>query len=169
MAQILRRLICLIAGVAGGVNLAYAHDAAEFGNHAIDTQQNWALAAGAILCMAMGTGAWRLIRRWSSRPGPNRRSRSEIVLILATLAILLWMLPWLGFHGTHHALQGGHHSAAQLDSDCPVAKIAHSQSGTLTAAPATPIVAVAASQYTYTLPRVVAVTRLTEQARAPPA
>ena len=164
----MRKIVCLLACMAGGLNLAYAHGNMDLAHDAMERSDVVLAGLGVVVCLALGVGAWNLLRKRLGRTGDVRATRAEAGLVLCLLAILVWTLPWLGFHGTHHALQGGHHGASQIDSDCPIAKIAHNQAGALTSAASAPCTAVAFTDFRYVLPQLVAVLLPTQQARAPP-
>jgi hypothetical protein len=83
------------------------------------------VAAGALLLAGVLLAALPALRRKAGgRPGVRElRARSRLVtppLAGALLALLLWVLPWLSLHDTHHALE----RAAPV---CAVAQIVHSQ------------------------------------------
>lgn len=83
-----------------------------------------ALAAAGTLVLAGMLAALR--RETSDRPRPlalsARSRRVRPALAGALLALLVWVLPWLSLHDTHHALERG-------EPTCQVAQIAHSQGG----------------------------------------
>jgi len=78
------------------------------------------VVAAAVLAAAMLLAALLLValRCWAS--GPSRLATP--VLAGSLLALLVWVLPWLSLHDTHHALERG-------EPACEVAQIVHSQGG----------------------------------------
>jgi hypothetical protein len=134
MARFMRRLMSLAAALAGGASCACAHQAGPARAWSAGAG-TWQPLAGAelvaafasvlIALLAAGAGAAFLagpIRRrgTSAPPAPGGPSRRPAWLAGALLLLMLWALPWLSLHDTHHALERG-------DLSCPVAQIVHSQ------------------------------------------
>jgi len=120
--RIWRCLLALTATLSVWTPLAFGHEQAP--SPALSVHSSWptpgqAGAVGAWVLAGMLLAALPLLRR----KGGRRSFISRIVarpLAGAVLALLLWMLPWLSLHDTHHALERGAPA-------CQIAQIVHSQ------------------------------------------
>jgi len=122
-----------------------------------------ALAVGLTLAGLAGSLlARRGLRRRNPMPGNLPRGLTAVTAG-ALLAVSVWVLPWLSFHETHHALDAD-------EPTCTVAQIVHSQAGGIV--PALPALDLPPAVATVPLPDpIVLSARIAPEpaARSPPA
>lgn len=170
------RLPLLMAALClGGSSACFAHGALSGAGLSIQSLAGPAAGSGhavglmaatmaAVLTLAGLSVGLRAL--WSRRRGVRTRGQLRRGLSGLTagalLALWVWVLPWLSFHETHHALQAD-------EPACAVAQIVHSQSGGIV--PALPALALPPIVATVSLPEsVVLSARIVPEpaARSPP-
>jgi hypothetical protein len=128
--KLFRMPLLLAALESLGSRLAFGHEDHETGS-ALATALTTHVHFDAALALLTGSlaFAWLGVLVFSrltikERRLPSRATCTSLVANLAggALLLLLWMLPWLSLHDTHHALETG-------ATTCTVAQIAHSQAG----------------------------------------
>jgi hypothetical protein len=136
--RLLSRLMTLAAALGGWASLAAAHGQAPAapwnGYVAFDGAADLAVAS------LLAGGLWLTWRRFGLRGATAGLRR---LAAAGTVALLIWALPSISLHDTHHILERASHDVVDTTDDaCPVALIAHSQAGAVLpvlAAPMQPV------------------------------
>jgi len=128
--KVLRIPLLLAALGSMGSSMAFGHDADTFGAISTAAFAPHVHLEGAVVIAAVGLvllwiATWLLLRfTWThmrGRPTGNRLGLNSVAAG-CIIAMLLWILPWLSLHETHHALDN-------KEPNCSVAQIVHSQAG----------------------------------------